>query len=302
MTPKPTKIPINEIHIGPRMRALDQRAVEDLAKSMEVIGQISPITVRRTEKGYELVAGLHRLEGARLLGWREIAAVIFVGSAADARKWEIAENLHRAELTALERDKHIAEWIRLTDGKDKLAQVAPVSGGRGNEGGINAAARELGIERTDAQRAVRVASITEEAQAAAREAGVDDNRSALLAVAKESPDQQVAKVAEIANQKRRPRKKTKREKADKAQRKAAKEGVEESQSRQGAESSAALRKMATIIIEDLPAESLRNFVKDMRAVEPLVCIADLERCLREMRPAIFETDGDDDAAAAASVH
>jgi hypothetical protein len=28
---------------------------------------------------------------------------------------EIAENLHRADLTALERDKHVAEWIRLAD-------------------------------------------------------------------------------------------------------------------------------------------------------------------------------------------
>lgn len=46
-------------------------------------------------------------------------------------------NLHRAELTKLERDEHIAEWIRLTDEKNKLAQVGPVSlkGGHGVRGG-----------------------------------------------------------------------------------------------------------------------------------------------------------------------
>jgi hypothetical protein len=27
--------------------------------------------------------------------------------------WEFAENLHRAELTVLERDEQIAKWIRL---------------------------------------------------------------------------------------------------------------------------------------------------------------------------------------------
>jgi hypothetical protein len=50
-----------------------------------------------------------------------------------------------------ERAEHIAEWIRLTG--EKLAQVAPVSArgiveGRGNEGGVGAAVRDLGIERT----------------------------------------------------------------------------------------------------------------------------------------------------------
>ena len=43
----------------------------------------------------------------------------------DARLWEIAENLHRADLTALERDRELAEWIRLTDERLK-AQPAPL--------------------------------------------------------------------------------------------------------------------------------------------------------------------------------
>lgn len=45
----------------------------------------------------------------------------------DARLWEIAENLHRAELTVQERAEHIAEWVRLTG--EKVAQLAPPSGG-----------------------------------------------------------------------------------------------------------------------------------------------------------------------------
>ena len=63
--------------------------------------------------------------------------------------------------------------MRLTDQK---AQVAPIESkredGRGHrpQGGINAATREFGIDRTQAQRAVKIASITDEAKAAAREA------------------------------------------------------------------------------------------------------------------------------------
>jgi hypothetical protein len=44
--------------------------------------------------------------------------------------WEISENLHQAELTVLERSQNVAEWVRLAD---KVAQVAPLSTGRGNE-------------------------------------------------------------------------------------------------------------------------------------------------------------------------
>jgi hypothetical protein len=78
------------------------------------------------------------------------------------RLWEIAENLHRSELTVLERSEHIAEWVRLTENKG--AQVAQVSakGGRGIEGGLSAATRELGIDRTEAQRSAKIDSLTAE--------------------------------------------------------------------------------------------------------------------------------------------
>jgi hypothetical protein len=32
----------------------------------------------------------------------------------EARLWEIAENLHRAELSKVERDENVAEWIKIT--------------------------------------------------------------------------------------------------------------------------------------------------------------------------------------------
>jgi hypothetical protein len=94
------------------------------------------------------------------------------------RLWEIAENLHRSELTVLERSEHIAEWVRLTENKG--AQVAQVSakGGRGIEGGLSAATRELGIDRTEAQRSAKIDSLTAEAKAIARDAGLDNNQSA----------------------------------------------------------------------------------------------------------------------------
>ena len=60
----------------------------------------------------------------------------------------------------LERSEHIAEWVRLTEGKLQSAQPAPIlasatnpKGAGRKESGINAGVRELGIDRTEAQRA-----------------------------------------------------------------------------------------------------------------------------------------------------
>ena len=69
-----------------------------------------------------------------------------------------------------DRSEHIAEWVRLTEakvagatcaghdatGRKRSAQQQP--------GGINAAVRELGIDRSEAQRAVKIASIAPEAK------------------------------------------------------------------------------------------------------------------------------------------
>jgi hypothetical protein len=54
---------------------------------------------------------------------------------ADAKRWEISENLHRAELKELEHSRSVAEWTELMKGHDLIsAQVAPKSKTEGNPG------------------------------------------------------------------------------------------------------------------------------------------------------------------------
>jgi hypothetical protein len=75
----------------------------------------------------------------------------------------------------------IAEYARLAKGRreaDKPAQVAPVSGGRGNAGGDRQAARDLGVTRDEILRAEKISSIKAEAKGAAATAGVSHNQSA----------------------------------------------------------------------------------------------------------------------------
>ena len=71
-------------------------------------------------------------------------------------------------------------------------------GGR-PEGGHRQAARELNIPEQTVRRAYQTASLSPEAQEAAVETGLDDNRSALLEAAKErTPEAQTATIRRLA--------------------------------------------------------------------------------------------------------
>ncbi|SPL63454.1 ParB/RepB/Spo0J family partition protein [Ochrobactrum soli] len=205
------EIKIDEIFVVGDRRPLNMDAVNRLAESIQKIGLQTPITVRigiapDPETGEELetfvlVSGHHRLASYRQLGIERIPAIIRDWNEIEAQLWEIAENLHRAELTALERDEQVAKWVELNASRVS-AQSAPKPQGGRPESGINAASRELGIERTDAQRAVKVASLSDEAKEAAREVGLDDNRSVLLTASKEEdPVKQVEVIKQRAERK-----------------------------------------------------------------------------------------------------
>jgi ParB-like chromosome segregation protein Spo0J len=219
-------VEVEKLTLGDRHRDVDGAKVTELAASIKEIGQISPIIV---DGNYIVIAGVHRLEAVRKLGRKTIDAVMLWETSYDedeAELIEIAENLYRAELTPLQRDEQLARYVTIVDERrvrrvaaaqeqkatdDQSAQSAPIESrradGRGHrpESGINSASRQLGIDRTDAQRAVKVASLSEDAKKVARDTGLDNIRSALLEAAKQTePEQQVAKLQEIAERKAAP--------------------------------------------------------------------------------------------------
>jgi hypothetical protein len=130
--------------------------------------------------------------------------------------WEICENLHRAELTALEHDEQTAEWVRLTESDPPISGQNVQKKGRGRrKGGISEAARRLPIKgkthtakRKNVERALKVDSIFPEAKDAAKKAGFDKNRSKLLKVAAEKTlEAQLAKIRELTAHKSETREK-----------------------------------------------------------------------------------------------
>ncbi len=203
------QLDITSIETHGRLRTVKEAGVEAVAASLASIGLRTPISVRYYEERPEgmpgetvdalvLLTGAHRLEAARRLGWDRIECfVYFDGDEVDAQLWEIAENLHRSELTALEHDEQVALWVKLAAQKARQSDEPLRGGAQPNEKGQAKAARELGISEPAARRAVKVASLSDEAKEAARAAGLDDNRSALLEAAKHiAPEEQVKAIKE----------------------------------------------------------------------------------------------------------
>jgi len=99
------QIPIDQICPSPHQvrRHFDEEGIKSLAESIAIEGLIQPITVRKVEDGYELIAGERRLRAVKKLGLPAIdARVIDVISEASASAKGLVENLQRQDLNPIE--------------------------------------------------------------------------------------------------------------------------------------------------------------------------------------------------------
>ena len=171
---------LDEIVVGHRLRAgVNQEAVSRLVDSIERVGLRTPISVRHVEEwtdpdtgeqvsgALELVAGRHRLEALRRLG-ATTAPVVMVQDETEARLWEISENLHRAELSPVERAEHIDEWRRLTVEKG-LQSVDPAGGRQPHDRGHVKTASTLSVSTATVHRAEKIAALPKDVRDTARE-------------------------------------------------------------------------------------------------------------------------------------
>jgi len=97
-------IKIDSIKINERMRELSEDKVFEIASSIKEIGLLNPITVSENN---ELIAGLHRLNAFKLLGYKEIEANIVNLTGIKQELAEIDENLIRADLHYIDRGDHL---------------------------------------------------------------------------------------------------------------------------------------------------------------------------------------------------
>jgi ParB family chromosome partitioning protein len=97
-------IPIESIAPNPAQprRTFDPSELASLADSIRLNGVLQPLTVRKTECGYELIAGERRLRASKLAGLDFVPCIVLDASARDSALLAVMENLQRQNLTFFE--------------------------------------------------------------------------------------------------------------------------------------------------------------------------------------------------------
>ena len=110
------EIPINEIRSNPHQprEYFNEDALKELSESIKENGVIEPIIVKKSIKGYDLVAGERRTKAASMAGLTTIPAII--RDFTDRQMMEIAliENIQRQDLTPIEESRAYKKYINNT--------------------------------------------------------------------------------------------------------------------------------------------------------------------------------------------
>lgn len=195
------QLSLSQILIGNRQRPIDRDYAAVIGASMKEHGQLQPIVVRATpaaERPYTLVIGGHRCTGAEIHEIEMLDAIVVKANSADAQMLELAENLHRRDLSALDRAYFVQAYRDLWESKygevrrggDQRIKLILWSD-EGASGFTKAVADKLGLSAPSAKRLGFISSkLHPDLRASLQSTPAADNQSQLLALAKLEPQKQ----------------------------------------------------------------------------------------------------------------
>ncbi|MCA2408448.1 ParB N-terminal domain-containing protein [Rhizobium leguminosarum] len=199
------RIPISEIVIPERLRAVEEEHALAIAQSIVEHGLINPVTVRATPnaKGgkYTLVAGAHRIRAVEINDDVEIDAMIVEGDKAEAQLVEITENLFRNDLSVMDRAIFVQTYRDVWEkahGKigvgrpGNRANLSQLFADEAEAGSFSVhVADRMGLSRGAVERLNKIAqNLHPDVRSAVRGTPIADNQSALLKIAKMEPQKQ----------------------------------------------------------------------------------------------------------------
>lgn len=89
----------------------DEEALKELAESIKEHGLLEPIIVKKSIKGYELVAGERRTKASKLAGLKTIPAIIKDFNDLQMMELALIENIQREDLSAIEEANAYKKFI-----------------------------------------------------------------------------------------------------------------------------------------------------------------------------------------------
>lgn len=126
-TPKDAIVEVNisELRSNPYQprKVFDEEALQELADSIKEHGVFQPVILKKSIKGYEIVAGERRVKASSMAGKTTIPAIIRDFSDTEMMEIALLENLQRENLNAIEEAqayRKLLDELKIT--QDALAQ------------------------------------------------------------------------------------------------------------------------------------------------------------------------------------
>lgn len=157
-------IPLVRLRPNPQQprRRFDEAALRELADSIRAYGILQPLTVRRVEDGYQLIAGERRMRAAAMAGLREAPCLVAQVDEQDAGMLALIENLQRRDLDYFEEAAAIARLIS----RYGLSQEQ--------------AAEKLGKSQSAVANKLRLLRLSESVRQALRQSGLTERHARAL--------------------------------------------------------------------------------------------------------------------------
>lgn len=98
------EVNLSELRSNPYQprKIFDEEALQELSESIKNYGVFQPIIVKKSIKGYDIIAGERRVKASRLAGMTTIPAIIRDFSDEQMMQIALLENLQRENLSAIE--------------------------------------------------------------------------------------------------------------------------------------------------------------------------------------------------------
>jgi chromosome partitioning protein spoOJ len=176
------EIPIEDIYPNanqPRTH-FDEKALQELAESIKVLGIIQPITVRKDGAKFEIISGERRYRASKMADLKEIPAYVRLVNDQELLEMALVENIQREDLDAIEvalTYQRLLEEIGLT--QEALSQ-------------------RVGKERSTITNSIRLLKLNPDVQQAIRNGNISAGHGrAILSL--ENPEDQQALFKQIVN-------------------------------------------------------------------------------------------------------
>ena len=185
-------ININEIRINEGRRATTPEAIDTITASIREVGMMNPITVTAD---HTLIAGLHRLEAAKRLGWTEIECSVSNMDALHTELAEIDENyetLHPETKAGAAQGEGMKRAAQGGDLADNLSvRTKPFA---------EDTADKLGVDARTVRRQVKIAKdLTPEAQSIIEDSGERVTQQNLSKLCRLDPEQQKEAAGQLVS-------------------------------------------------------------------------------------------------------